>query len=139
MVSLEGQKPDFVIVILGGNDLKADSKLPDIYKESETFFRLLKERVPKATVIAAQIENRFYKPNNRFESPVGEKFDYLRRYYNRFLKRKKFKDFLLQVQGPSLLDNKEFYKDCVHLNERGLRKYLQLIKKTLLYIVEKSK
>ena len=129
--SLVRYKPDFIIVILGGNDLRVDRELKEIYEDCTKFYELLREKLPDSYIIASQIENRFYWPGNIFNSPVGEHFDYLRRYFNKFLKNRKFKDCLLQVQGPQRLDKPQFYRDGVHLNSEGLDRYLTFIVGTL--------
>ena len=130
--------PDFVVVILGGNDIKIDVDLSKIYEDCTRFYNLLRERLPSAVIIAAQIENRFYLDTNRFGCPPADKFDFLRRHFNRFLKNKAFKDCLLQVQGPGRLDNEENYRDRVHLNYLGISKYFEIIENCLSYAFTKK-
>ena len=134
---LKSRSPDFVIVILGGNDIKINIDLAQNYNDCTRFYTLLREKLPNVVIIASQIENRFYSEQNTFGSPPSEKFDYLRRHFNRFLKNKAFKDCLLQVQGPGRLDNKENYRDEVHLNSLGINKYLEIIENCLLYAYTK--
>ena len=125
--------PDFVIVILGGNDLKANIELSHIYDRCKSFYTTLRSYLPNSWIIASQIENRFYHPQNRFGSPPSGDFDFLRSHFNQFLKKKAFKDFLLRVQGPNRLDGEENYRDSVHLNAVGLSKYFSYIECTLSY------
>ena len=134
--NLKIYKPDYIIVVLGGNDLKIDVELSQIYEDCSVFYKNLREICPDSVIIASQIENRFYELDNRFNSPPAKTFDYLRRHFNRFLKNKPFKDFLLQVQGPNRLDKKENYRDSVHLSHSGLRKYFAIIRSTLSYALE---
>ena len=101
---VKSKKPDFVVVILGGNDLRVKTDLSKVYADCTRFYNTLRDFLPDSIIIASQIENRFYQDNNRFGCPPGKQFDYLRRHFNRFLKNKKFKDCLLQVQGPNRLD-----------------------------------
>ena len=136
--SLKAFEPDIVVVILGANDLKASVELSEIYDQCTKFYCLLREFLPKAFIIASQIENRFYSANNRFDSPLAADFDYLRRHFNRFLKNKPFKDCLMQVQGSGRLDSQEYYRDSVHLNHRGLNKYFQFIENTLSFAFNKG-
>ena len=131
--ALKVYQPHYIIVILGGNDLKVSVQLSDIYKECTDVYRILRETLSQAIIIASQIENRFYEPDNGFGSPAAKTFDFLRRHFNHFLKNKAFKDFLLQVQGPNRLDKKENYRDAVHLSPLGLRKYFAIIRCTLSY------
>ena len=135
--NLKFQSPDFVIVVLGGNDLKVNTDLSRNYEDCTKFYDTLRDRVPGVIIIASQIENRFYSEGNKFGSPPGAKFDFLRRHFNRFLKNKPFKDCLLQVQGPGRLDGLENYRDSVHLNRRGLEKYFEIIENTLSYAFAK--
>lgn len=136
--NLKSDDPDFVIVILGGNDLKANTELTQIYLDCENFFKSLRASLPNSCIIAAQIENRFYKPDNRFGSPPSKTFDFLRRHFNRHLRNKPYKDFILQVQGPGRLDNRNHYRDSVHLNRAGLSKYMNLIEGNLAYVYKKK-
>ena len=135
---LKARSPDFVIVILGGNDIKTDIDLAKNYEDCTKFYNILRERLPSAVIIAAQIENRFYLEGNRFGCPPSEKFDHLRRHFNRFLKNKAFKHCLLQVQGPGRLDDRENYRDRVHLNIVGIKKYFEIIENTLSYAYTKK-
>ena len=136
--NLKSLKPDFVVVILGGNDLKADVDLYVNYKCCTRFYKTLRDKVPGAVIIASQIENRFYTEDNRFGCPSGKTFDFLRKYFNRFLKNKNFKDCLLQIQGPSRFDHIENYRDGVHLNNLGLSKYWEIIENTMSYAYVKK-
>ena len=130
---LKAKSPDFVIVVLGGNDLKYDVDLSENYEKCFTFYNLLRQTVrPDTLVVASQIENRFYKPNNRFGWPPGRAFDLKRRRFNEFLKNKPFQDSLLKVEGPDLLDKKENYRrDGVHLNGLGLNRFFGAIEDKL--------
>ena len=128
---VKSKKPDFVVVILGGNDLRVKTDLSKVYADCTRFYNTLRDFLPDSIIIASQIENRFYQDNNRFGCPPGKQFDYLRRHFNRFLKNKKFKDCLLQVQGPNRLDKEENYRDGVHLSSVGLRKYCVFLRETV--------
>lgn len=130
--------PHFIIVVLGGNDLKDSVELSDIYRNCKHFYTLLRDNFPKATIIASQIENRFYLSNNRFGSPAARTFDYLRRHFNRHLNNQPYKDHILQVQGPNRLDKSENYRDFVHLSQLGLRKYFRIIVCTLTFAIRKD-
>ena len=132
--SVKSYKPDYIVVILGGNDLKIDVELSQVYKDCSTFYEKLREFCPNSIIIASQIENRFYEANNRFNSPPAKTFDYLRRHFNRFLKNKPFIDFLLQVQGPNRLDKRDYYRDDVHLSRSGLSKYFTIIECTITFV-----
>ena len=93
--------------------------------------------MPDSIIIASHIENRFYSRDNYHNSPLPEQFDYLRRHFNRFLKNKKFKDCILQVQGSDRLDNPEFYANGVHLNAEGLNRFFTFIVATVSFAYNK--
>lgn len=136
--SLKVENPDFLIIILGGNDLKVNVELSLVYEDCARFYNILREFLPDSIIIASQIENRFYKCNNRFGSPSAETFDFMRRHFNRHLKNKPFKDCLLQIQGPNRLDSEDNFRDGVHLNINGLTKYFDIIEGTLSYAYTKK-
>ena len=129
--------PHFTIVILGGNDLRANKPIQTNYQDCYRFYTTLKNYVPNTCIIGTEIENRFYKPNNRFGWPNDETFNRMRQQFNRFLWRQSFKDFVLRVQGPNLLDHESNYRDGVHLNYRGMRRFNELIKDSLTYAMHR--
>ena len=49
---LKSQQPDFVIVILGGNDLKADVELSVTYENCRKFYEALRVSIPDSVMIA---------------------------------------------------------------------------------------
>ena len=124
--ALVNSKPEFIVVILGGN----------IYQDCTKFYELLRDKLPDSIIISSQIENRFYSRDNYHNSPLPEQFDYLRRHFNCFLKNKKFKDCILQVQGSDRL-NPEFYADGVHLNADGLNRFFTFIVATVSFAYNK--
>lgn len=130
-------KPDITVVILGGNDLTNDSDNIAIYDSCREFYSFLRITLPCTIIVAAQIEKRFYLENNRFNAPNEVLYDYRRKYFNKFLKRLKTKDCILQVQGKNCLDNKLYYSDQVHLNQLGLRTYFSFIKSTVEYSIQR--
>ena len=135
--ALVNSKPEFIVVILGGSDLKAHRPLQDIYHDCTKFYELLRDKLPASIIIASKIENRFYSRDNYHNSPLPEQFDYLRRHFNHFLKNKKFKDCILQVQGSDRLDNPEFYGDGVHLNADRLNRFFTFIVATVSFAYNK--
>ena len=130
---LQATKPDFTFVILGGNDLKMNGNLQDILDDCEDFYRMVETYVPNSIVIASEIENRFYPPNNKWKWTPGA-FDEMRRCFNEWLKKTPFKHHLLKIQGPHLLDHEENYRDGVHLSHVGMDKYLKILDATTSYV-----
>ena len=140
LTELERLRPDYLFVILGGNDLKSGMDVQDLYNDCKRMYGLLREKLPQSFIIAAEIENRFNLPGNRHNAPTGDEFASLRRRFNRFLCRLKSKDCVLRVQAPNQMEEERYYTDGVHLNSEGLYKYLNLIRHTLSYAYDmKSK
>ena len=132
-------EPDFILVILAGNSLTSQNSNKRIYESIREFYSTLTARIPSAIVISALVELRFYSSNNKWGCPTLEEYKKRRHSINKFLNRLKFKKFVLNVCGPGRLDNREYYrKDGVHLNRSGLLLYLDLIKNTIKYIMDKK-
>ena len=55
-------RPDIVVVILGGNSILRDLTKQELFNQCREFYSILRDELPSATIISAQIENRFYKP-----------------------------------------------------------------------------
>ena len=132
---LQESEPDFTFVILGGNDLKMNINLQDIFDDCQVFYRMVKDYVPNSCIIASEIENRFYKPNNRWGWKEGA-FDVMRRRFNKWLQKKSFKHYLLKIQGP--LDHEENYRDGVHLGDIGMDRYCKILDTTISYVSVKT-
>ena len=126
--------PHFTFVFLGGNDLRANAPLRDTSQACTQFYWILRDYIPKSCIIGSEIENRFYKPNNRFGWPTDGTFNRMRQRYNRIFRRCTLKDFVLRIEGPDLLDHQRNYRDGVHLNQGGLRRLHQLIVDSLIRI-----
>ena len=62
------EDPDIVVVILGGNDLKVDVELCNVKIDCEQFYQLLREKVPRAYIVASQIVTRHCSSVNRHGS-----------------------------------------------------------------------
>ena len=132
---LRTSRPDVIVAILGGNDIKTDAGLPKNFEDCVQFLRILRETVPGACIIASQLETRYYRPNNRHGCPTNRIYDGIRRRFNRFLHRQKFHDFILEIEGH--LDAKINYRDGIHLSKTGFETYLDLIQMTLSFAPRK--
>ena len=130
--------PDIVIVILAANSLKNNVPNSEIHIHCRNFYQLLRIRLPKAKIIAAQIELRFYSATNQWDAPEIESYEKRRRDLNNFLKRLKLKDAIMMVAGPNRIDNRVYYRDGVHLNSVGVRKYFDFVKCTVASVYRKS-
>ena len=132
-------QPDFIIVILGGNSISNNVDNYTIISQCKEFYKILRFFFQTSVIISAQVELRFYKPKNKFNCPCIESFKKRRSELNKCLNRLKDNDSLLMVAGPNRLDNEGYYRDEVHLNRLGLRKYLTFIKSTVDYCCCKFK
>ena len=132
---LQASEPDFTFVILGGKDLKMNINLQDIFDDCQAFYRMVKDYIPNSCIIASEIENRFYKPNNRWGWKEGA-FDVMRRRFSNWLQKKSFKHYLLKIQGP--LDHEENYRDGVHLGRIGMDRYCNILDSTISYVNVKT-
>ena len=130
---LQVSKPDFTFVILGGNDLRMNINLQNIFDDCQAFHRMDKDYVPNSCIIASEIENRFYEPNNRFRWPEGA-FDVMRSRFNKWLQQMSFHHYLLKIQGPHLLDHEKKYRGGVHLSKFGMDKYCDILDATMSYV-----
>ena len=129
--TLRHTQPEIVVVLLGGNDIKSEAGLQKTFEECSQFYGILRESVPCSTIVASQVETRFYKPNNRFGCPTHHRFDQLRRRFNKFLERHIAHDVILEIEG--YLDDKNDYRDGVHLSHPGFMKYLGIIQLTVTF------
>lgn len=132
-------KPDIVVVILGGNSILRDVTNFELFHKCRTFYELLRRELPQATIIAAQIELRFFDEPNRFGVPRAEIFKKRRNELNKYLNRLKLKNNMLIIAGPGRLDHKEHNRDEVHLNRQGLRVYMSILKSTVLFVLDNRK
>ena len=137
--SIVQYKPDITIVILGGNAILKSVGAYELQHQCRQFYKLLRCLIPDSLIIAAQVELRTYKPENRFGSPLPAEFKRKRNNLNTFLKRLKLVDNLLIIAGPGRLDNPIFYRDGIHLNRRGLSIYFSILKSTVKFALNKRK
>ena len=128
--------PDFLICIVGGNSINNNISCAELCRECRQFYELIRSLSSSLIIIPAQVELRFYKFGNKFDSPTLETYRKKRNSLNRFINKSKIKNHILMVGGPSRLDHKVFYEsDGVHLNSIGVEKYLTYIKKTIEYVL----
>lgn len=121
-------KPDIVVVVLGGNDIKVDVDISNVKHDCERFYKLLREKLPNTFVIASQVEFRQLSVVNRHGTPKADLFKKLAISFNKWLCRQTFKDKILLVNGCNKLGDKSFFReDLVHLNLKGLKLLFSLI------------
>lgn len=121
-------QPNIIVVYLGGNDIKVDVELQQVYSDCKKFYEYLRSRLPDTYIIASQIEARYGSTVNRHGSPEAAEFSRLANYFNKWLLKQSFKDRLLCIKGPNKLSNSALYRDTVHLTRQGLHKLFDIIK-----------
>ena len=125
-------QPEFVVVILGGNDFDDKTPLSVVCDRARAFYHLLRSNLPKTKIYATQVECRFYKPNNRFECPETAQYKKITTYFNKFLKKLSYIDNLICILGPNRLSNRALFKaDGVHLTPEGVHKLWDIIRSFL--------
>ena len=130
--------PDFVLVILGGNAIIGSTDDVAIHQQCRNFYQELRNvLLPHCKIIAAKVELRFYQCPNKWDAPSETEYKRRRNSLNGYLQRLKLKDHILQVAGPGRLDNDAYYRDAVHLNRVGVKKYHDFVKNALAYCVRK--
>ena len=121
-------KPDVVIVILGGNDIKVQTDLDIVKSDCQSFYLTLKSALPSVRIIASQIEHRHLETINRYGTPSATLFKKLANSFNRWLVRQPFKDKILILNGAEKLSDQKYFKaDGTHLNIEGLSLLINLI------------
>lgn len=134
------EKPDILVIILGGNDIKVNVELKEIKENCKEFFRLFRSKLPDSFFVATQVEFRHSEKVNRHGSPSEKLFRKLALHFNNWLNRQKFKDKIFVVNGNTkLCDVGLFQKDGVHLNLEGLEVYFDLLISALSGPVESLK
>ena len=125
-------KPNIVVVLLGGNDIKVHVEVSSVKSDCEKFYRLLREKLPNVFIIASQIEFRHNPTVNRHGTPSADVYRRLAISFNKWLSRQPFKDKILLVNGENKLSDKRYFReDGVHLNIEGLKLFLSLISSCL--------
>ena len=137
---ISDSKPDIVVAIIGGNSIVNSSTNHEICEKLREFYKILRSKLPQTLIIAAQIEQRFYKENNRYNAPLEEEFKQRKNSMNKCLNRIKEKDNLLIISGKNRLEDSQYYKrDGIHLNDCGLKVYMQILKTTVTYALNNRK
>ena len=127
-------RPHYIIVCLGGNYILTTNTRRDLRYFALTFFDTLRSRCPVATIFVVQIERRYPTIPNRWNTPDYTEYEKRRRHFNNFLPRIRNKDWVIYVQGEGRLDSPQYYRDGVHLNRKGLLKYLSCIIETIKWV-----
>ena len=130
--------PDIIITFIGGNAIKTTVTNQEIYDASEGFHRAVSGLFPGAIIVASQIEVREYKPNNRWNCPIGYEHHRRRVAYNNFLKALIYKDHLMMINGPGAYrmdDPKIYSSDKVHFKPCGYLRLYNIIKKEIKYVI----
>ena len=92
-------------------------------------------------IVAAQIEPRFYEPDNRFGGPEPREFNRRRtvmnNYMNLQIKRAGNIDSMLLLGSTAFLNHHQYFRDGVHLDGVGLERYYQAALCTVRHAIDK--
>ena len=129
LYAVSSYEPDFVVVIMGGNDINIKMNMLETKRQCKDFFELLRVQLPKTIIIASQIELRWYPPTNKRNCPAIDRYKKIRNELNKFINQLSTKDSLLLLGGRNNLDNCHYYNaDRVHLNVEGNKLLLEIIR-----------
>ena len=67
-------QPNIIVVYLGGNDIKVDIELQQVYGDCKKFYEFLRNRLPDTYIVSSQIEARYGSTVNRHGSPEAAEF-----------------------------------------------------------------
>ena len=124
--------PEILVVFLGGNDIRVNVDLLRVRQDCREFFLLLRRHLPNTFIVASQIEPRYLDSTNRFGTPGASDFIKLSNYFNHWLNKQKFKDRILCIRGSGRLCNPEYFRDKIHLNNKGLDILWDISKKVII-------
>ena len=128
-------KPHILFIVLGGNSLVENVRVSHIRKQAITFFKVIKNNLPKVILVPVQVECRFLESVNKFGTPPYSRYRLIRNKLNKAFQKIENKDFLCCIAGKNRLDNIEYYcSDRIHLNSQGIKLYFRCIIKTLNFI-----
>ena len=133
--------PDYIVVILGGNSIVKSITNVEINALATDFYERLRASLPNAVIIAAQIEPRYYPANNHFEAPTREEFNRRRVVLNNFVNKKLKKRGLVNhvaVLGSAMNFGPHSFRDGVHLLNKPLEDYQQIMLGALIYAAERQ-
>ena len=134
--------PDIIVVVLGGNSIVASNSNDKIRALILEFYTKLREALPNAVIIAAQIEPRFNTPGNRHGAPEADEFNrrrtVLNNYMNRSVKTAGLINFMVLLGSTNFLNHHKYFSDGVHLAGVGLERYQDAILKTIRYSLERQ-
>ena len=116
---LRSNRPNYIIVIFGGNSISTKVPTRVVLKNCQIFFELLRESVqnicPHAKVIAHQVPLRFVY-NGFKDTPDPETFRKVRNYLNHKLRFLPTIDYILAIGGSdwTRLDHEQYFRDGIH-------------------------
>ena len=133
-------KPDYVILVLGGNSIVNFKSNNEIKTTISEFYLRLHASLPHTIKLAVQIEPRYYLTGNHFHAPTAEEFNrrrqVLNNYLNKAIKKKGHLDHMVLLGSAADLNPTLYLADGVHMNEEGLLKYQAAIIRSLTYAME---
>ena len=136
---IKNHKPDYVLVLLGGNVVGSSRTREQMRSQATEFYRTLRFLLPRTTIISAQVEMRWYKEDNFYGAPTEVQYRRDRNMLNNHIARQiPDKDYVLSIAGEGRLDNRDFYckgdQGYIHMTPEGYELYTREIVKVINYI-----
>ena len=140
ILACDGQTPDIVLVIFGGNSISTQVEDKVLYKYARDFYSLLRCELnnlnPNAIVIASEVPMRYVYSGFK-NTPRPELFKAVRHRLNLKIRDIKSKNYLCRVESDGRLDKKSFYRDGIHFKPRGNVRFMNIILCTLSYVLRR--
>lgn len=136
-------KADIVLVVLGGNDISKEISNSEIQGKFKELCQILHNLPRRLIILFSEIEKRrlpdqTHSHLNRFDIPYLD-WTKRRRALNNYFNNSKLCHSLVRVAGKGRLDHPNCYKpDGVHLTKASLEKYLNFIRCTIEWLIQKK-
>ena len=136
---IKQHRPDYVLVILGGNVVGSDRSREQMKSQAQEFYRQMRFHLPRCTIIASQVEMRWYTEGNIYAAPTEIQYRRDRNMLNNYIQRQiQEKDYMLSIAGEGRLDCQEFYSVSangrIHMTPQGYEMYIREIVKIINFI-----
>ena len=134
-------RPDYVLVIFGGNSINAFVERDSVLDAARDFYSLLNEKLstvnPNGKIIASQVPLRFVRKPNKHNTPPPDEYAKFRKALNKKINCLRSKHHMLVIGGPGNLDSEEYFRDGIHFTDVGQEMLLNIILSTLSYILNR--
>ena len=101
-------KPDVVLTVLGGNDIKVNCDLAVVKNQCRSYFEQLRQSLPDEFLVTLEVESRYLRETNKHGTPEVKRYRIISNYFNSWLKKQRFKDWVVCIRGSGRLCKREF-------------------------------